>query len=104
MSAGTITVGRHPLTAVGPQAEAGRYSSTQPLAGGRLGSMYTVTDRISASIDVSLTTAIRPRPYKYWRTQYLYGYQFLDINYHLQSYVMDRSMVVFFKFRRVLKK
>ena len=59
MSAGTITVGWHPLTAVGPQAEAGRYSSTQPLAGGRLGSMYTVTDRISASIDVSLTTAIR---------------------------------------------
>ena len=61
MSAGTITVGRHPLTAVGPQAEAGRYSSTQPLAGGRLGSMYTVTDRISASIDISLTTAIGPR-------------------------------------------
>ena len=59
MSAGTITVGRHPLTAVGPQAEAGRYSSTRPLASGRLGSMYTVTDRISASIDVSLTTAIR---------------------------------------------
>ena len=27
----------------------------------------------------------------------------LVINYHLQSYVMDRSMVVFFLFRQVLK-
>ena len=29
--------------AVGPQAVAGRHSSTRPLAGGRLGSMYTIT-------------------------------------------------------------
>ena len=46
--------------AVGPQAVAGRHSSTRPLAGGRLGAGINVHhhDRISASIDVSLTTAI----------------------------------------------
>ena len=38
--------------AVGPQAVAGRHSSTWPLAGGRLGV------GINASIDVSLTTTI----------------------------------------------
>ena len=46
--------------AVGPQAVAGRHSSTQLLAGGRLGAGIDVHhhDRISASIDISLTTAI----------------------------------------------
>ena len=46
--------------AVGPQAVAGRHSSTRPLAGGRLGAGIDVHrhDRISASIHVSLTTAI----------------------------------------------
>ena len=46
--------------AVGPQAVAGRHSSTRPLASGRLGAGIDVHrhDRISASIDVSLTTAI----------------------------------------------
>ena len=46
--------------AVGPQAVAGRHSSTWPLAGGRLGAGIDVHrhDRISISIDVSLTTTI----------------------------------------------
>ena len=47
--------------AVGPQAVAGRHSSTRLLAGGRLGAgidVHTVTERISASIALSLTTAI----------------------------------------------
>ena len=43
--------------AVGPQAVAGRHLSTRPLAGGRLGAGIH-HDRISASIDVSLTTTI----------------------------------------------
>ena len=71
--------------AVGPQAVAGRHSSTRPLAGGRLGAGINVHhhDRISAS-----TGELKN----------------LDINYHLQSYAMDRSMVFFFKLRRMLKK
>ena len=46
--------------AIGAQAVAGRHSSTRPLAGGRLGAGINVHhhDRISTSIDVSLTTAI----------------------------------------------
>ena len=78
--------------AVGPQAVAGRHSSTQPLAGGRLG----------AGIVSDITN------YQYHHTgpdcTSIGELKNLVINYHLQSYVMDRSMVVFFKFRRVLKK
>ena len=57
----TVSIQCHPLTgAVGPQAVASRHLSTRLLAGGRLGAGIDVHrhNRISASINVSLTTAI----------------------------------------------
>ena len=68
--------------AVGPQAVAGRHSSTRPLAGGWLG----------AGI-VSDTTNYHHTGPDYTSIGELKN---MVINYHLQSYVMDRSMVVFF--------
>ena len=61
--------------AVGPQAVAGRHSSTRPLHG--------------AGIDVHRhVTILAP-------TTSIGELKNLVINYHLQSYVMDRSIVFF---------
>ena len=70
--------------AVGPQAVAGRHSSTQPLSGGRLGagivSDTTITNYHHTGPDCTSIGELKN----------------MVINYHLQSYVMDRSMVGFF--------
>ena len=75
---------------VGPQAVAGRHSSTRPLAGGRLGAgiINEITNYHHTGPDCTSNGELKN----------------LVINYHLQSYVMARSMVFFLKFRRVLKK
>ena len=65
--------------AVGPQAVAGRHSSTRPLAGGRLGAgivSYT-TNHHHTGPDCTSIGELKN----------------MVINYHLQSYIMDRSMV-----------
>ena len=55
--------------------------------------MYTVTDRISASIDVSLTTAILALTVQVLENSKTW----ISIIICSESYVMDRSMVGFFK-------
>ena len=81
MSAGTITVGRHPLPLVRKQRPVGtRAHSRLPAVSWGLGSMYTVTDYRHTGPDCTSIGELKN----------------LDINYHLQSYVMDRSMVFFF--------
>ena len=67
--------------AVGPQAVASRHSSTRPLAGGRLGAGI-VSDTTNYHYTGPDCTSIGEL-------------KNLVINYHLQSYVMDRSMVFF---------
>ena len=54
-----------------------------------LGSMYTITDRISASINVYKPNYRHTGP----DCTSIEELKNLDINYHLQSYVTDRSMV-----------
>ena len=67
--------------AVGPQAVAGRHSSTRPLAGGPLGTGI-VSDTTNYHYTGPDCTSIGEL-------------KNMVINYHLQSYVMDRSMVFF---------
>ena len=75
--------------AVGPQAVAGRHSTTRPLAGGRLGAgiVSDTTNYHHTGPDCTSIGELKN----------------MVINYHLQSYVMDRSMAFFLKFRQVLK-
>ena len=64
--------------AVGPQAVAGRHSSTRPLAGGQLGAgiVSDITNYHHTGPDCTNIGELKN----------------LVINYHLQSYVMDRSI------------
>ena len=75
--------------AVGPQAVAGKHSSTRPFAGGRLGAgiVSDTTNYHHTGPDCTSIGELKN----------------IVINYHLQSYVMDRSMVFFFKFRNSFK-
>ena len=68
--------------AIGPQAVAGRHSSTRPLAGGRLGAgiVSDTTNYHHTGPDFTSIGELKN----------------MVINYHLQSYVMDRSMVFFY--------
>ena len=68
--------------AIGLQAVAGRHSSTRPLAVGRLGAgiVSDITNYHHTDPDCTSIGELKN----------------LVINYHLQSYVMDRSMVFFF--------
>ena len=83
----SLTVGIHSLVPlVHKQWPVGtRAHGRLPAVDWGLGSMYTVTDRISkpnyrhTGPDCTSIGELKN----------------LDINYHLQSYVMDRSMVVF---------
>ena len=70
--------------AVGPQAVAGRHSSTRPLAGGRLGAgiVSDITNYHHTGPDCTSIGELKIN-------------KNMVINYHLQSYVMDRSMVFF---------
>ena len=119
--------------AVGPQAVAGRHSSTRPLAGG----LYIESGRRGCRLPVfawrdgvaspagkpgKLPGQVGQHPWRPDSMETAGGWctpsrhhtgrdctsigelKNLVINYHLQSYVMDRSMVFFLKFRRVLKK
>ena len=73
--------------AVGPRAVAGRHSSTQPLAG---------RDRCRPSRQDQRFHRRKPN-YRHTGPDCtsIGELKNLDINYHLQSYVMDRSMVFF---------
>ena len=120
--------------AVGPQAVAGRHLSTRPLAGGvyiesgrrgcwppvfawrdgvaspagKPGKLPGRVGRHPRRPDSMETAGGRCTPSRHHTgpdCTSIGELKNLVINYHLQSYVMDRSMVfVFFKFRRVLKK
>ena len=67
--------------AVGPQAVAGRHSSTRPLAGGQLdtGIVSDTTNYHHTGPDCTSIGELKN----------------MVINYHLQFYGMDRSMVFF---------
>ena len=72
--------------AVGPQAVASRHSSTRPLAGGRLGSYVILLTSNYHHTGPDCTSIGELKN--------------MVINYHLQSYVMDRSMVFFLNLGR----
>ena len=112
--------------AVGPQAVAGRHSSTRPLAGevyielGCRPPVFAWRDGVASTgrrqtrqatragrPDSMETAGGRCTPSRHHTgpdCTSIGELKNLVINYHLQSYVMDRSIVLFLKFRRVLKK
>ena len=76
--------------AVGPQAVAGRHSSTRPLAGGRLGAGIVSDIRLTTTILAPTVQVLENS--KTWLSIIIY------------SLMLWIDLWCFFKFRRVLKK